>query len=318
MPRMDFERDLAQEIVRFFDERSIDFDGSKAADPSFLVEQYFRAKAKSIAQRPRSVHWSAELWAKLDTLEDRYRDPLAEIERRFGTGGDVAEFLSRRALNVENSDGLLNDFGIHHLHLGQKANPEDDYVARSDRLLFVGVGADDALFIDVRQHPHLGDADDFGWSDPELLNIVHRNWPQVLQSHELQGVSGDCVSDRERKELRRKNVNVVTRLGDMAVAPPGGGTTASGANLRHVWLAMWLCRLVQHTQEMIETHWVECRRDLRRAGLDVEDDAEFRLVRVDEEDLTAEVRDSLASELGRSGWVIQHVATGQHIDWNFE
>lgn len=297
MPRMDFERDLAQEIVRFFDERSIDFDRSRAADPSFLVEQYYRAKAKSIVQRPRSVHWSAELWAKLDTLDDRYRDPLVEIERRFTTGDDLAEFLSRQALSVEKSDGMLNDFGLHHLHLGRKVNPEDDYVARSDRLLFVGVGTDDALFVDVRQHPRLDDANDFGWSDPELLDIIDRNWPHVLQSHELRGVDGDCVSERERKELRRKNMNVVTRIGDMAVAPPGGGTTASGANLRHVLQAIWLCRLVQDTQRMIETRWIECRGDLRQAGLDVEDDAEFRLVRVEAEELTIEVRGHLASEL---------------------
>ena len=76
-------------------------------------------------------------------------------------------------------------------------------------------------------------------------------------------------------------------------------------------MAMWLCRQVQYTQQMIETHWVECRGDLRRAGLGVEDDAGSRLVRVDEEYLTTEVRGLLASELGRSEWVILHVASGQ-------
>ena len=76
-------------------------------------------------------------------------------------------------------------------------------------------------------------------------------------------------------------------------------------------MAMWLYRLVQHTQQMIEAHWVEYRGDLRRAGLDVEDDAEFRLIRVDEEEPTTEVRGLLASELGRSGRVILHVASGQ-------
>ena len=318
MPQMDFERDIADEIVRYFEEHSISFDRSKSEDPEFLAERYFRAKATMISQRPRSVHWSAELRARLSTLGERYRRPLAEIERRLAAGDDLAEFLSKRVLDSEKSDGMLNDFGLHHLHLGHKANPADEHVERSDRLLFAGVGADDVLFVDVRRHPQLGDADDFGWSDPELLDIIHRNWPNILRSHQLQGVSGDTLSDRERKELRRKNVNVVTRVGDMAIAPPGGGTTASGANLKHVWKAMRLCRLAQHTQELIETNWAECRHDLRGAGLEVEDDAEFRLVRLDEEDLTPEVPGVLTSELGRSGWMVLHVASGKHIDWSFE
>ena len=41
-------------------------------------------------------------------------------------------------------------------------------------------------------------------------------------------------------------------------------------------------------------------------------------MRVDEEDLTPEVLDVVTSELGRSGWMILHVASGKHIDWNFE
>ena len=230
MRQMDFERDIADEIVRYFDEHSISVDRSKMADPELLAERYFRAKATMISQRPRSVHWSSELRTRLSTLEERYRLALDEIERRLTVGDNLAEFLSKRVLDVEKSDGMLNDFGLHHLHLGHKANPGDEHVGRSDWLLFAGVGSDDVLFVDVRRHPQLGDADDYGWSDPELFDIIHRNWPNVLPSHQLRGVSGDSLSDRERKELRRKNMNVVTRIGDMAIAPPGGGTTASGAD----------------------------------------------------------------------------------------
>ena len=45
---------------------------------------------------------------------------------------------------------------------------------------------------------------------------------------------------------------------------------------------------------------------------------DFCLVRIDENDLTPEIQSRLTSELGRNGWTVLHVASGMHIDWNFE
>lgn len=83
-------------------------------------------------------------------------------------------------------------------------------------------------------------------------------------------------------------------------------------------MAMWLCRLAQHTQELIETHWSECRRDLRGGGLEVEEDAELRLVLVDDEELVPDILGSLTGQLGRSGWAVLHIASGRLIDWKLE
>ena len=88
-------------------------------------------------------------------------------------------------------------------------------------------------------------------------------------------------------------------------------------NTTHMVLAKRLLWLAGETQRVIEACWDECRRDLLDAGLPVEDDAEFRLVRIDDGDITREVWSRLNTELGRSGWIIQHVASGKHIDWDF-
>jgi len=318
MPQMDFESDAADEIVRYFNEHGIRFDRDRSTDAWYLLERYFRARAKMIFPRPRMVHHSAELGARLGTLEERYRKPFARIEERFETGGDLTEFLSRLVSKVDKPDAMLNDFGIHHLHLGEKRDPNAKRVERSDRVLLVWVAVDDAYFIDIRSHPHQDDPDDYGWSDQEYLEIIERNWSHLLDPYELRSVSGDSISDSGRKELQRKNANVVTRIGSRAIAPPGGGMTASGANLTHVWIADRFLWVIDQVQQVIEAHWDECRRDLSHAALHSEAEAEFRLVRLEEENLTQEVQSLLTSELGRSGWTILHVASGKHIDWNFE
>ena len=318
MPQMDVESDVADEIVRYFDKNSIKFDRERSRDTSYLLERYFRARAKMIFPRPRRVHYSAELRAKLGTLEERYRQPLATIEERFKAGGDLTEFLSKLASNVDKPDAMLNDYGIHHLHLGEKRSPNAKRVRRSDGLLLVWVGVDDAHLIDIRPHPEKRDVDDYGWSHQEYLDIIERNWPYLLDPYEMRGLSGNSISDSGRKELQRKNANVVTRIGDRAIAPPGGGMMASGANLSHVVMAMKLLRLIEWVQQVIETCWADCRRDLQCAGVHADDDARFRLVRIDEDDLTPDIQSRLTSELGRNGWTVLHVPSGIHIDWNFE
>ena len=124
MPQIDFERDVTDEIVRYFNEHGIMFDLNRSTNPSYLLERYFRSRAKMIFPRPRSVHHSAELGTRLDMLEERYHKPFATIEERFETGGDLTEFLSKLASRVDKPDAMLNDFGIHHLHLGKKRFPK--------------------------------------------------------------------------------------------------------------------------------------------------------------------------------------------------
>ena len=41
-------------------------------------------------------------------------------------------------------------------------------------------------------------------------------------------------------------------------------------------------------------------------------------MRIDEDELTPEIRSRLTSGLGRNGWAVLHVDSGMHIDWNFE
>ena len=318
VPQMNFERDLTEGTIRYFGEHGIRFDRGRSADVSYLLERYYRARTKLIVRRPRSVHYSTEVQAKLDSLAVTHRAVVAAIRERFEQGGDLAQFLSRKASRADARDGMLSDFGLHHFHLESALDPNGEHVKRSDWLLLAYVQPDDAYFVDVIAHPDSNDTDDCGWSDEGYLHIIDANWPQLLEPHVLRGENGDSLSDVERKELRRKNVNVVTLIGDKAIAPPGGGMTASGATATHVLMAMKLRRQIEHIQEVVDTHWPECRRALEEAGLQVDDDAELRLILVDECNLPVALRRSMSGDFGWSGWAIAHTASGTLIDWSFE
>lgn len=317
MHRTDFVSDLVDEIKRYFDEHGIRYTRSEPLSPVELLERYFYSVVKMIDTRPRRVHCSAEFETTLETLDRRYVAPIETIRGRFESGGDLSEFLSKRASDAGFNDGLLSDFGVHHFHLGARPNPSSRRVERTEVLLFVHVQPCDAYLLDVRKHPNRRGSADFGWSDVDILNIMDSNWPEVLKQYIVPGVEGSTLTDEQRKELRRKNVNVVTQVGDKTIAPPGGGQLANGANLACRFQAMRLLSQIEHVEQVIENCWDDCRLGLQRAGIDA-DAAKLQLVRVADTNLPNIGLGSLAGELGWSGWAIADATSGTLIDWSFK
>ena len=317
MRRTDFVSDMVDEIKRYFDEHGIRYTRSEPASPVALLERYLYSVVKMIDARPRCVHCSAEFGTTLKTLDRRYVTPIETIRGRLESGGDLSEFLSKGASDARFNDGLLSDFGVHHFHLGAKPHPRSRRVERTDVLLFVHVQSSDAYLLDVRKHPNSRDSADFGWSDVDILNIIDSNWPEVLKPYIVPGVEGNAPTDEQRKELRRKNMNVVTQVGDKTIAPPGGGHLANGANLACKVQAMKLLSQIKHVEQVIEHCWGDCRLGLQRASIDA-DAAKLQLVRIADTNLPNTGLGSLAGELSRSGWAIADATSGTLIDWSFK
>ena len=126
-------------------------------------------------------------------------------------------FLSEQVNNTEpkNPDGLLWDYGMHHLHLSRKEGKRG-FVKRSDWLLFAIVADQDVFFVDVRKHKD-PERQGFEWVRQDLLDIVHNNWPELTESRLLHGVTGSKVSNAEKQAIRRKNANLNQGQGGMCI-----------------------------------------------------------------------------------------------------
>ena len=304
MRRPDFVRDLVDGIRQFFDEQGIRHAGIESSDPVDLLERYFCCLDRTIVPRPRRVHCSAEFRATLESLDDRYGTAIETIRSRFETGSDLADFLSRKASDASSKDGMLSDFGIHHFHLGDKHDPNHGDIERSDDLLFVFVQPQDAYFLDVRKHPKGSDPSDFGWCDEDLLKIIDSNWPEALEPYTMPGVKGTKITDEQRRELRRKNANVATQVGDKVIAPPGGGLLADGSNLRCKFQARRLLAEIRHIEQFIEDNWDDWMAWLKSAGLENSDSTELRLVRIADTTLPFSQFRWLNEDLRWGGWAI--------------
>ena len=99
--------------------------------------------------------------------------------------------------------GYTISISIEHLN-------KSGFVERSDYLLFAIVSDADTFFVDIRPHQ---DPEKLQWVRQDLLTIIHSNWPELINQYVLRGVGGSTVTDEQKKELRRKNVNLVSGAG---------------------------------------------------------------------------------------------------------
>lgn len=153
-------------------------------------------------------------------------------------------YMGKGIQDASTRDGLLRDYGMHHFHLSSGLE-KSGFARRSDYLLFALVSNEDAFLVDVRKHR---DHDGLQWVRQDLLAIVHENWPEITSSYVMPGIKETSLTNEQRKELRRKNTNVVTTVEEVAVGLIGFGTMADGRSA--------LCR-VQADKLLHQIEWHE-------------------------------------------------------------
>ena len=295
---MDFKHDLVDIIRRYFAKEGISYRAS--AKPEDLAARYCEMRVRRIDPAPRHVYFSNELHDTLGGLaseidsEERAKaleawNAVFRLHHLFTIGAVVTPYLSKWIRDATSKDGLLWDYGMHHLHL-RKGVDESGFVRRADYLLFAIVGDDYVCFVDVRKHH---DPQDLQWVRQDLLKIVHANWPAITDAHVLHGVQGSTVTDVQKKELRRKHVQTVSDLDGVALAPLGWGTMMDGSS---TWCRLWADKLlseIEWHETTLDAQLAEAREVLVKKGADVSSGVDLRLVPLDTIDVSPECAEEL-------------------------
>ena len=276
---------------------------------------------------PRKVHFSSELSDSLgkivqETDAERTEKALEAwraiflIRDLFVKGENVTRFLSKNVKHflseLKKTDGLLLHFGMHHFHLSGKLEKSGEFSKRSDYLLFAIIADADAFFVDVRLHPA---PESLVWFRQDLLNIVYSNWPELVEPHMLRGVKGDKLTNEQKKELRRKNINHVTELGDDAISPIGGGMMCDGSSTLYGVRADKLLNEINRHQSYLDSQPVELRSKLEAKGMEIAGAMEFQLVSLDSLSPSDELIEALSEgqclsrDLCRMGFAIVEATT---------
>jgi hypothetical protein len=215
----DFWTDVRLHVLQLLTELGVSLPAAEQIDAHRVCVSYFHVAHKRLEPRRRAVHWSRELASK--TLSEDVLVGVRLIEMRSIAGDSLEPHFSERATRAHTHDWLLNDWGIHHLHV---------HAHRGDDLLYALAEPDDLYLLDVRTHNAMADVD--------LLETVLANWAQLLRP--LLGLKGPPdgknPTAEELQEARRSGVQPLLTLSDgLVYGPRGGGlTTARGSSAHAV------------------------------------------------------------------------------------
>ena len=171
---IDFKKDCA-EILR---------ERLKAAgyvvDSDVVLEQvlikYFNVLKRRIASQPRTVITSKEF-----ACPEEFKAGLSLIVKKAANGEDLTPHQSRLLMDSNYIDLLLNDWGIHHFHLGT-AVKQSGLIGRTGLLLFARVTAAQFYLLDVLAHQN--------WTRLRLIEIMHTNWPDSIRVNKIPAAIG--------------------------------------------------------------------------------------------------------------------------------
>jgi hypothetical protein len=165
-------------------------------------------------------------------------------------GGATKDWKSR--------DYLLDDWGIHHIHLNLKeaSNKRGMSHNRAEYLLFIKAADETIYFIDIKGHL----TDNF--NDIELLETMDKNWPYLLKNRPLNIKSTNEFSCKDIKSIRKKHGFAIYNVNGKVSFPAGGGLSSAGSNIKHTSQAENILLTIREFEKHIIKHCNEIREEL--------------------------------------------------------
>lgn len=220
---IDFLADWTSQIAR--DLTNLGYSVDPADSPRDLGVKYFNVLKRRVPTRPRKVHVASLFACPADQQAG-----CDQLREKFERGDDVNPHLSTALLRADYSDGLLNDWGIHHFHLGLVPHPtRPGFVHRTGPLLYARVDDDDVYFIAVDAHGK--------WTDQQLLEVIADNWPNILSRYVAAGDNAAPITNDDVKNLRGAHMNTALQINGTTYLPAGGGLAGSGESADAVFRA---------------------------------------------------------------------------------
>ena len=150
-----------------------------------------------------------------------------KLKKKVEDGEDLTPNLSKLINRLDNKDSMLNDWGVYHFHLGKKM--KGSFTERTGPLLFALLNGNSFYAIGIFDHG--------SWANQDIVEIIHRNWPTVIENYRLRDAleMSHSFTEKERLILRSKGVNMFTSVNDGTIyAPMGGGVAGSRFNTQAV------------------------------------------------------------------------------------
>ena len=200
---------------------------------------YYNVKNRTIEENHRTVNVSKEFKCPRE-LKKGWQFLKSHIE----SGHHLNAHLSKKVKKLNKKDPMLDNWGVHHFHLGE--NMKDEFVKRGDPLVFAVVREHVFYAIGIFRH---GD-----WEKQEIVEIMHNNWSYLFKDCVIKGFDKvENLNEEERTAINKNNQNAYVKVSDGTVyAPMGGGRSLSGYNVKANYFQIATERLLRDIENKIQ------------------------------------------------------------------
>jgi len=184
--------------------------------------RYFDAMMRLVESRPRKVHEASTF--KLPSSAAKHEKGLDALKEKIRRGDLLTPHLSKGVFDLTKRDGMLLDWRVHHLHLGERIDPKTKRIERTGPVLFARFEQDDAYLNGIEHHG--------AWAKPEVLETIIDHWPHLVT--EAVGMKGPAPSDdpniteKDRKEARAGGLMTFYTSKNGKIYVGGGGYSTAG------------------------------------------------------------------------------------------
>ncbi|MEM6232409.1 hypothetical protein [Shewanella scandinavica] len=205
----------------------------KHYDIKNLVLHFLTVTERRIPIKKWNIHISPQL---------KNRTEIVNLVTMLSKGEDVNPFLSKQVKGQhqnKKTDLLRFEWGIYHIHFEEGG--------KGDEMLFVYFDGNKAYLLDILLHEKNG-AHHITWTNTDLIQILHDNWPHVISHMIFKTDNEEIVSQEERKTMRKKAANTSVTVADgTEYMPIGGGFTSSKHTQK---AAINTLRMIRRTEEL--------------------------------------------------------------------
>lgn len=244
-----------------------------SSDPHVVCRRFENYHRRRVSVQPREVHRAQPFHfpSESEISEQELRSRIDTVAKKAEKGRDLNPHLSRKLSDISYNDGILNDWGIHHFHLGDKVE-SDGFIERTGELLYARVTDGHFYMIGVYGHD--------SFSDKDLIRVEHNNWPEVIEKFRLPEDIELLYSydDDQIQQTRDAGVQVAVELDDGTVyMHPGGGYASTGEGIDDVLVANSLKKVFSQLESQLEKDAQDLIKDANKSGFDIEPPMNLKL-----------------------------------------
>jgi hypothetical protein len=250
--------------------------------PAEILCLYLNWRNRLIPPQPRSV--AKSIVFNQNPIAAQRSEAISEIVADIEQGNDLTKYLSRRVTTgfafppkpgaknlakLQHLDLLLNEWGIHHLHISTTTEA-DGFVERDDPLLFAMFEPETAYLLEIGTHS--------SFADQTLAEIAVENWPDAQLFLEIKGIqlrNGVPYSPADRKQMRSAGIFSFIPIGDRVFAPRGGISSA-GTSAQASLRTNHIVRTLRAFEERIKADPTEVAGLIRSHGYEPGDPLQFK------------------------------------------